>query len=265
MAEEVDVLRSFAQEGVADITAPDETAVVAPDLNDVQAAEVDGSTELLRVLEVARKQLMDVGAVHAAGQLELELRKEKSRLREVSREDPDVLLGMARARDALEAESRKRRLAIEDANRQVMSKQKLRREIKDAEATLQKTKQLIAEQEQIAEARHVVKKFRLEYLGDGARGCGGAAGRKRRDEVMDRMAKLGSGLSPQQRNDWVWFKEAYDRKMHGAHGDDWVRIFVGYMQEVLNQLYDGTPNAFSLFVHKETLRSFAADRGLVLP
>ena len=172
---------------------------------------------------------------------------------------------MARARDALEAENRKRRLAIEDANQQVMSKQKLRREIKDAEATLKKKKELIAEHEQIAEARHVVKNFRLAYLGDGARGCGGAAGRKRRDEVMDRMAKIGSGLSPQQRNDWVWFKEAYDRTMHGEHGDDWVRIFVGYMQEVLNQLHDGTPNAFSLFVHKETLRCFATDRGLVLP
>ena len=146
VAEEVDEPRSFAQEGVADITAPDETAVVVPDVNNAQAAEVDGSMALLRVLEDARKQLMDVGAAHAAGQPDLEFRKERSRLREVSREDPDVLLGMARARDALEAESRKRRLAIEDANRQVMSKQKLRREIKDAGSDPPEKKPLIAEQ-----------------------------------------------------------------------------------------------------------------------
>ena len=84
---------------------------------------------LLGVLENSRAQLMDVGAVHAAGQLEIEIRKEKHRMREVSREDPDVLLGLARIRDTRAEEERKRRLAIEDANRQVMTRQKLRREI----------------------------------------------------------------------------------------------------------------------------------------
>ena len=197
------MLRSFAQEGsaIADVTAPNEAADVGPILNGAQSAELEGSMQYLEVFEAARKQLMDVGAAHAAGQLELEIRKEQHRMREVSREDPDVLIGLSRARDARAAGERKRRLAIEDANRQVMNRQKLRREIKDAEAALQKKKQQIADQEQIAEARHVVKKFRLDFLGDGARGCGGVAGRKRREEVMVRMAKLGAGLSPQQKND----------------------------------------------------------------
>ena len=82
---------------------------------------------------------------------------------------------------------------------------------------------------------------------------------------MDRMAKLGAGLSPQQRNDWMWFKEAYDRKMHTEHGDGWVQLFVGWMQGVLNEINDGTPNAFSLFVHMETTRCFADEVGLAMP
>ena len=99
-AQEEDVLNSFAQESsnLADATVQDEAAVVATGLNEAQSEELERSTELLGVLENSRKQLMDVGAVHAAGQLEVEIRKETHRVREVSREDPDVLLGLARAR-----------------------------------------------------------------------------------------------------------------------------------------------------------------------
>ena len=127
------------------------------------------------MLEALRKQLLGVGAVHAAGQLEQEIRKEKHRLREVSREDPDVLLWLSRARDARAVVERKRRLDIEDANRQIMNRQKMRMELKDADTALQKRKQQIAELEQIAEARHFVKKFRLDFLCVGNRNSGGAA------------------------------------------------------------------------------------------
>ena len=82
---------------------------------------------------------------------------------------------------------------------------------------------------------------------------------------MDRMAKLGTGLSPQQRNDWMWFREAYERTMHAEHGDGWVKLFVGWMQGVLNEINGGTPNAFSLFVHKEATRCFADEVGLAVP
>ena len=125
--------------------------------------------------------------------------------------------------------------------------------------------QQLAEEEQIAEAHHVVTKYRLDFLGDGVRGCGGAPGRKRREEVLDRMAKLGTGLSPAQRNDWVWFKESWDRKMHAEHGDDWVQLFAGWVQEVLNKIHDGTQNAFSQLVHNEALRCFGDDDGLHVP
>ena len=240
-----------------------ETAALS--LNPAQAVEVQRSQELLDVLENSRKQLIDVGAVHAAGVLENDIRKEKRRMREVSRVDPDVLLGLARAADVVRAAEEKRRLAIEDANRSVTTRQRLRQEIKDAEKLLKKRKDQIAEQEQIAEARHVVKMFRLDFLGDGQRGCGGAAGRKRREEVLERMAQIGSGLSPQQRNDWVWFREAWERKMHEEHGDEWVKLFVGWVQGVLNQIHDGTTNAFSMFVYTETVRCFGGVLGLVLP
>ena len=59
------------------------------------------------------------------------------------------------------------------------------------------------------EAKHAVKQFSLEDLGKGAKlkRCLDVA-KTRRWEVLDRLARLGQGLSPEQRNDFSWFKEA---------------------------------------------------------
>ena len=95
--------------------------------------------------------------------------------------------------------------------------------------------------------------------------CGGAVCRKRRDEVLDRLSRLGTGLSPPQRNDWIWFKEAWQAKMLDAHGENWVRIFAGWTQGVLDSLERGQANAFSIFVNSETQRCFISDDALELP
>ena len=110
-----------------------------------------------------------------------------------------------------------------------------------------------------------MKSFRLGFLGDGLRACGGASGRKRREEVLDRLSRLGTGLSPQQRNDWAWFKEAWEHKMFEEHGDDWVRVFAGWVQGVLDAHQGGTANAFSCFVHSETRRCFDFEIALQIP
>ena len=167
-----------------------------------------------------------------------------------------MLLALARARDAEAAEDRRRRRAIADANDAAMTRRKLNAEIHDAEEKLKKRKKQVAEEEAILEAKHCVKQFRLAYLGDGVKACGGAWGRNRREEVLDRMARLGTGLSPTQRNDWPWFKEAWEREMMQTHGEAWVRVFAGWLQGVLNELQNGSANAFSVFVHRETCRCF---------
>ena len=76
-------------------------------------------------MENPRQQLMNVGALHAAAALENDIRKEKRRMRSISREDPDVLLALARARDAEAADERKRRRDIDDANSTLMTRGKL--------------------------------------------------------------------------------------------------------------------------------------------
>jgi hypothetical protein len=107
-----------------------------------------------------------------------------------------------------------------------------------------------------------MKTFTVDALGQGSSTAGGQLGRRRRFEVLDRMARLGSSLSPGQKNDWSWFRDAWDQKMVAEHGANWATVFAGWMQEVLNT---ESGNAFSKFVHNETCRIFNGCAALHVP
>ena len=90
----------------------------------------------------------------------------------------------------------------------------------------------------------------------------GARAQKARFEVLDRLVHFGVGLSPQQRNDWPWFKEAWDEAMVAEHGGNWASVFSGWVQHVLD---DERRNAFSEFVYNETCRVLAGNAALQVP
>ncbi len=83
--------------------------------------------------------------------------------------------------------------------------------------------------------------------------------------MLDRMARLGTGLPAPQRDDFAWFKDAWGTAMLGDHGVDWPRTFAEWMQRLLNDIQDGAGNAFSMFVRSETRRKFATEVALVVP
>ena len=78
--------------------------------------------------------------------------------------------------------------------------------------------------------------------------------KKRRWEVLDRLARLGQGLSPAQMNVFGWFKDAWDARMLQEHGDIWPETFMGWTQRLLGENENGKANAFSVFDHNETRR-----------
>ena len=71
-------------------------------------------------------------------------------------------------------------------------------------------------------------------------------------EVLERVARTCGALSPEQTNDWKWFKEAWDQNRAEALGPARGLIFAETMQGVLKGAADGTPNAMSNFMHRET-------------
>ena len=155
---------------------------------------------------------------------------------------------------------------LQEDKKRAVTATKLREAAVAATALLKKRKREIEDAEDVLHAKHAAKQFTVEGLGKGAttKRCLDAA-KKRRWEVLDRLARLGQGLSPAQRNDFGWFKETWDSRMLQEYGDSWPEVFMGWMQQLLGENEKGVANAFSLFVHNETRRCFDGVSALRVP
>ena len=120
-------------------------------------------------------------------------------------------------------------------------------EAKATNERLKKRKQELAHLEDVLEAKHAIKTFSLEDLGKGRSRGGAAVARKRRLHVLDRLARLGQGLSPAQRDEFIWWKDAWDATMCQQHGGYWSEVFAGWVQRLLEENEAGAGNAFVPF------------------
>ena len=176
-----------------------------------------------------------------------EIQKERRRARAIGRDDPDVLYALARQRDEEDARVRKRRLLLEEDKKRMLTAAKINEQVKAANELLKKRKLEIMHAEGVLEAKHAIKTYSLEDLGQGRSRGGGAAARKRRLEVLDRLARLGQGLSPARRNELSWWKDEWGTKMLEEHWEDWPAVFAGWVQRVLDDTEAGMVNAFFPF------------------
>ena len=177
-------------------------------------------------------------------------------MRASSKDDPDVLHALARQREQEMAEERRRILLLSEDKKRAVTAAKLNAEAKAANDRLKKRKLELANLETVMETKYAMKNYSLEELGKGRRNGGGVVAKKRRWEVLDRLARLGQGLSAGQRNDFSWFKEAWDANMLQQYEEKWPEVFAGWVQQLLGKNEAGVGNAFSLFVHDETRRCF---------
>ena len=192
-------------------------------------------------------------------------RRELKRQRVAATNDSAVAEALLAISSSRAAEERRERLALQTLNQREAELARMRKAVTETSDVLRKRKQDLLALENILTERTAIKRYAPESLGQGKSRSGGAAARKLRFEVLDRMAKLGSGLSAPQSNDWPWFREAWDSKMSDLHADDWGGMFSGWMQHVLDDMANGVSNAFSEFVHAETVRNFKDVPMLVLP
>ena len=179
----------------------------------VAAAEQLGDSQnLVEAYKQAMEALKACGAMTAVQQLDNEMRKELRRQRVAATENPAVaeaLLELKKARQSAEVENR---LAVRDVNKREKELTMLRKETKQANELLSKRKQELLSIESILETRHAMKRYSPESLGQGKPRSGGVAANKLRYEVLEQMAKLGSGITQAQINDWAWSPEAWDEK-----------------------------------------------------
>ena len=103
---------------------------------------------------------------------------------------------------------------LQDEKKRALAAAIINEEAKAATALLKKRKRDIEEAEAVLQAKYAINQFSLEALGKGAKMKREMeAAEKRRCEVLDRLAHLGQGLPPAQRNDFSWFKESWDARM----------------------------------------------------
>jgi len=237
-----------------------------PQLSADVAVAFEESHGNMACLENVRKELLENGLLKQAHTINIEITKERRRLRGLAREDKGVALALEdRARRAEEREREAARRA-QDAHREELTAKRLKAEISAAARELKEKKAAVAALEDILETKHAVKTFTPEFLGQGLKKAGGAKGRDARFDVLDRLAHLGAGLSPEQRNDWPWFKAAWDAKMVSEHDKEWPVLFAGWVQQVLEDMtHEAGSNAFSCFVHQETLRCLSGEIAIRIP
>ena len=245
--------------------ADNAVAVDRPALSEAAASGLGESEYLVRSLQQAAEVLREAGCVQVVQQIENEVRKEERRQRIAAAEDPAVAGALRQLKANQASMERQRRLAVDDANRREKELAKLRQQHQQTQEALRKRKLEIMAAEGILETKHAMKRFSPEMLGQGKPRSGGLKAQKNRWEVLDRLAQMGSGLSPAQRNDWRWFKETWDGKMCEEHQENWGHVFAAWTQQVIDNFSDGVTNAFSVFMEAETRRNFKDNVMLVLP
>ena len=211
----------------------------------------------IAALEAALGGLRATGTLFGVHALEVDLQQWRRRERELLKTCPAVaetFLRMRRA-EAEEYETKKElarqmRLRQEDAARAI-------KERDAAVAEVKKAKRQLAELESARQCKYACKSFDVDDLGAGDAKAGGAKARQLRHEVLDRLSHLNQGLSPAQRNDFAWWKDAWDEAMVAQYQERWAETFQGMVQTVLN---DAVSNAFSKFMYTETVRVLSKTR-----
>ena len=163
-------------------------------------------------LETSLESLRAIGSLKAAQALERELKQERRRTRALLQCDPAVADAFSRVRrlEAQEALQQQRLVAQQNERKRAAAKAIADRNA--AVAELKRTKKAIQDLEGTLASKHAIKSYTLESLGAKTTNGGGAKAKKNRFEVLDRLARLNAGLSVGQKNDWQWFKDAWDEK-----------------------------------------------------
>ena len=207
----------------------------------------------------------ETGSIALAQACESEKHKTQKRLRDLGREDADVLMALDVLKFNEDQEFQRKRQRIAEANKCTKALMSMRKELAVASSTLRKRQRQILEAEGVLHMKHAVRKYDPSEFGHGLKNLGGAPCRKNRLEVLSKVSRVGRGLSVAQREEFDWFKEAWDRRMADEHKENWPMLFAQQMQDVLTaQEKVPAVAAFSAFVHAETQRCLGGSVALTI-
>ena len=220
----------------------------------------------MATLEAVHTDLMSHGLLKPAHGIQVEIDKQRRRLRALCREDDGVALALQDRKRHADEQAQLVVRRTEEASKMHLTAKRIKAQVHAADQELNRKRAALKELEDALEVKHAMKTFTPEFLGQGQKEAGGAKGHKARMDVLDRLATLGSKLSPEQRNNWAWFKTAWDAKMVDEYEQECGETFAGWIQQVLEEMVEeGGSNAFSTFVNRETRRCLSDQPALRVP
>ena len=168
-------------------------------------------------------------------------------------EDPEIVAALEARKVDDDAKLQQQRRALQEELDKVADAKKAAAEAKNAQEHLKKVRSQLKEAQDIKATRETLRTFSVDMLGEGKLRGGGAMAKKNRMEVLQRLASHAT-LTPQDRNDWSWFIEEWDRAMLDVHTVHWGSHFAGLVQAVLQDLETGDKAALSKFMRAEIKR-----------
>ena len=79
-------------------------------------------------------------------------------------------------------------------------------------------------------------------------------------DLLDRLVRHGVAFTPHQRNDWKWFKDAWDHAMSEHHNKEWGSLSARIVQGVLDKFEANDVTAVSTVMYDETCRVLSTVR-----
>ncbi len=219
-----------------------------------QADALSEQSSRITALQQAIDGLEANGLSSAAGALQRALHEEHRASVGTHATDPGVANALRQnlAREEQDVATQRKRMRQEMAAAKAAKRAKA--EAKEMQSRVVVARRKLRDAEEMQEMRDAVKTFTPAMLGAGLPHAGGVAHRKRRRDVLSRLAAKGDPFSGQGRNDWAWFLEAWDAKMVEEHGREWGQKFAEQMQHLSESLAAGSTSAVADFMVSETAR-----------
>ena len=176
-------------------------------------------------------------------------------MREYSRESDSLLAALNAQRDQEAAAAAKRRRLVQEANDRTRSLCTIKKQIREAQAELQKKQAAAQELEASVAAKHALTQWSVEEF----------KLKKNRAAALDRIARGRNTLAEAQKAEWPAFRSSWDEAMSAEHGAAWPETFAGWLQKVANDMAAGKQNSLSEFVYRESHRVLGGRTALALP
>ena len=226
-----------------------------PFVADADEELAEAHHEKMEKFKSMRDQSLDLGDAGILVAYDRAMHTEEKKFRAVRQECPAVVTAMQRRQELERAALAKQRAEVAELNEGKRKLAAVEKERKESEQRVKDIKDEIKKARRDLDETIALKTFSVEDLGKGKTTKQALQkAKKARLTVLDRVSRLGAGLSPAQANDFQWFKENWDHVNETHLAAAWPEKFAELIQKVQDDITGGIADAFSKFIHAESAR-----------